>query len=537
MYRIVIAEDEADVRKSIVKCIDDAENEYQIIGEAGDGQEAIELVERLQPDILLTDICMPKLNGLDLIRSIKEASRNVETVIISGYDEFRYIKEAMGMGVRDYLLKPFSPQELFGILDKICKELKHKEVLAQNIENMHQQIEKEKKYTRERLLRKLLQEENSVTEKELAEAGVKLEGNWYGCCIIRFFMENNHRESGNLENTLQKFLQIVEENYFVPEIRTCSLDDGKNQLVLFFSCKEESLKAAKEDVANGIQKIAASMDYYYGIRMQCTRGSLVAECGKLSQSYREAGLLWKKVLDQEQILVEYDSREQLWKRNDMDQQTSVSRLEETQKNLILAVQMGNMENALAELDAIFTHYSQLPMERSQYLSMSFVRLAALVCEQQGSGEEGEIIRYLENDLKNGSLLEAKQVLEEYIKKCCTVREDANKPQGDKIIDTAIAFIEGNLGNEDLNLDMVAEALHFSPSYIRQLFKNVKEENFSDYLFRRRMELAAELLLNPLCKIQEIAERTGYSNQRYFARCFRKYYGCTPTDYRNEKCIK
>ena len=144
-----------------------------------------------------------------------------------------------------------------------------------------------------------------------------------------------------------------------------------------------------------------------------------------------------------------------------------------------------------------------------------------------------VLSYLKRHFTYGNLIEAKNVLAEYIKKCSAQFAQSNDDNSDKIIRNARFIIEENIGNEDFDLDILAGRLHFSSNYVRQLFKAKTGENFSDYLFRRRMEFAETLLRNPTYKIQDIAEKTGYSNQRYFARCFKKYYNSTPTEYREK----
>ncbi|MDO5409180.1 MAG: response regulator [Lachnospiraceae bacterium] len=537
MYRIVIAEDEEEVRKSIIKCIDDSDTEYCVVGEAANGLEAVEQIEKWNPDILVTDICMPWLNGLELIRKIREVNENIEMVIVSGYDEFQYVKEAMSMGVRDYLLKPFLPDELFGVLDKISKTLKHQAALVQNIEVMQNEIRQNQMYSQEHFLRQLIQSEELPPDPQKF---FDTEANWYTCCIVRFFGKDKEKKAVNFGKMMKLYLQIIEENYFSSEIHCYSLNDSNHQVALMICCHESNIRQAKQDVQTGIEKIGSSMEFYYGIQMRVTVGSFVSDFKNLKNSYHEALKTWKSILEMDQVLAFYqDKKAQNPTLSDLKEQKMSEEIEAVQKELLLAIQMAEKENAIELMNQLLKCYAELSGEQNEYISLSLSRLVLDISmltnrEKQSKvhREDREIIDFLEKNIRYGSLLEARMALERYIEKSCSHFQGSNEKQGEKIINKALTFIDYHLSNEDLNLEMVAESLHFSPSYIRKLFKSVTGENFSDLLVRKRMEKAAEYLENPNCRIQDIAEKTGYNNQRYFARCFKKYYNCTPTEYRN-----
>ena len=146
-------------------------------------------------------------------------------------------------------------------------------------------------------------------------------------------------------------------------------------------------------------------------------------------------------------------------------------------------------------------------------------------------EDENVVAYLKEHFTSGSLRDAQEVILGYVRKCCRQFASVNESQGERIVFQVKELIEKNIGQEDLSLEAVSGKLFFSHNYVRQIFKQVTGESFMEYLIRRRMEIAGELLKNEALKIQDIAAKTGYSNQRYFASCFKKYYGCTPTEYR------
>ena len=164
MYRIVIADDEEYTRDLLAKNINQSQKEFQVVGKAQDGQEAFALVKELQPDILITDICMPTVDGLELIRRIQESNYSLKTVIISGYDDFAYAKQALTLGVTEYLLKPFSPDELYTVLEKIKAELERQKTLMSNIQEMQEQLEDSRQIYQEQVIKDIVQKMHCVEQ-------------------------------------------------------------------------------------------------------------------------------------------------------------------------------------------------------------------------------------------------------------------------------------------------------------------------------------------------------------------------------------
>lgn len=532
MYRIVIAEDEEEVRKRIVKHINESDTEYRIIGEAGDGELAIELVRELKPDILLTDICMPNVNGLELIRGIREVDKELPIVVVSGYDEFSYAREAMSMGVREYLLKPFLPKELFEVLDKTKKIIEQKNQIAVNLQNMSIELQKNLTYSRERFFHSLLDGKLGKQETEVTavDIGFDLEADWYCAGIVGF----EASQQVGMNQMMALYMETIKEYYISKEISIHEARSEHGQLMLFFSRKGRSKEKFLQDIRIGMEKICLSMKQYHKITAKCAVGSTYDSYEKLNQSFQEALDTWRVLLYQDRAVTIYtrntESREMI------DEEKAAEMAEQ----LLLDIQMGDSRSAVARVSDIIDYYAALSPDMVEYISISLVKLVLKISDLMEKSEkqvqawnDQKVISYLKRHFTYGSLSEAKEVLEEYIGRCCGRLNELNENNGDKIIRNAKMVIDQNLGNEEFNLDVLADTLHFSPNYVRQLLKEKTGENFSDYLFRRRMEMAAELLRNPNHKIQEVAEKTGYSNQRYFARCFKKYYNLTPTEYKEK----
>ncbi|HBC99748.1 MAG TPA: hypothetical protein DC053_11020 [Lachnoclostridium sp.] len=180
MYRILIVDDEDYVRDLLVRNIQNSGLEVDVVAVAGDGEEGLRGALQNKPDIVITDIAMPFMNGLELIRRLQEAGLYSKNVVISGYDEFDYAKQAISLGVKDYLLKPFLPREMIDVLAKVIQELDSQKVLLQNMSLLKEQAVSRAGLAREKALKALLMGKECGEEPDFI-----LEGRFYAAGVIR----------------------------------------------------------------------------------------------------------------------------------------------------------------------------------------------------------------------------------------------------------------------------------------------------------------------------------------------------------------
>lgn len=535
MYRIIVADDEEYVRELLAKNINQSQTEFEVVGKAENGAEAIRLVRELKPDILITDICMPLVSGLELIREIKKLEQPVKTVIISGYDDFSYAKQAVSLGVTEYLLKPFLPDEMYEVLEKIRKELERQKTMLHNIQDMQNQIEDSLILRQEIFWRKLLQDVLKGPEAllEAEKKRISLDARQVAVGILK-----GHGNMLEGDQKFKDFLILVKDEYFSKDIRSYAVQPGERQIVMIFLGDYRNPQSFKKAVGDGIEAISSSMERYYNMKLTCILGGIYESWEQMPDSYKNAMSVWRGLLDPSERLICYDDERKGRKEK---QGMTWERPLQMERALLLNIQMGREEQSLDSLEEILRYYSDLDVQLSEFVSISLVELvfdiSGTLMKAGGSQfhvwEDENVVEYLKEHFSYGSLRDAREVLEEYVKKCCRQFRAVNESQGDRIVFNVKELIEKNIGNEEFGLENASAQLFFSHNYVRQIFKQITGESFTEYLIRRRMETARELLSNPVTKIQDIALQTGYSNQRYFASCFKKYYGCTPTEYRNQ----
>ncbi|MDF2485145.1 MAG: two component transcriptional regulator, AraC family [Herbinix sp.] len=544
MYRILIADDEAYVRDLVAKSINLSTLDVEVVGCAEDGTQAIDMVEQLKPDILITDICMPKLSGLELIKAIKNTGVNIKTVIISGYDDFAYAKTAMELGITNYLLKPFLPDELFEVIGKLIEEIENNASLLRNMTELQTQFDDNLSYIQERFLKDILM--NKSDKKNLLEEAraIKLDmkAHYYCCGILKLQTDAvDIKWSFSNQNLIEDFLRIVKDEYFDSETKTYAVSFHDKQLVFIYCSNHTDVFEFYTGLRTSLEKMNLSFQKYYNIRLVCALGKIYPRLELVSASYEEALLVTKTILPDQGCVMNYEEAKQILANRSLEPLRN--RPQELEEKLILNIRLARKDKALAILNEIIQYYESFYVTSIEYVSMSIFGLVFALDNalmESGSSfriwQDEKMKQYFKDQLLCGSLYDTKVMLESYISRRCDEFSLIISNQSDKLVYDIKTLIEHNLSNEDFNLESASSQLFFSANYVRQVFKQKTGEGFTEYLIQKRMELAGELLQNPTNKIQDVAQSTGYSSQRYFSSCFKKYYGCTPTEYREKRMI-
>lgn len=544
MYRILIADDEAYVRDLVAKSINRSTLEVEVVGCAQDGTQAIEMVKEMQPDILITDICMPLLSGLDLIKAVKDTGINLKTVIISGYDDFAYAKTAMELGVTNYLLKPFLPDELFEVLGKIIEEIENNKSLLRNMMELQNHFDDNLMYIQERFLKDVLLKKSE--KKNLIEEGraikLELKAHYYCCGILKLQADTaDIKWSFSTQKLIEDFLRIIKDEYFDSDTKNYAVSFHDKQLTIISCSNHTDVFDFYTGLRTSLEKMNVSFQKYYNIRLVCALGKIYPRLEQAANSYEEALLVTKTILPDQNCVMNYDEAKRILENRSLE--PFRNRPQELEEKLILNIRLARKDKALAILNDIIQYYESFYVTAVEYVNMSIFGLVfaldnALI--ESGSSfriwQDEKMKQYFKEQLLCGTLYETKLVLENYISKRCDEFSLIISNQSDKLVYDIKTLIEHNLANEDFNLESASSQLFFSANYVRQIFKQKTGEGFTEYLIQKRMEKAGELLQNPTNKIQDVAQSTGYSSQRYFSSCFKKYYGCTPTEYREKQMI-
>lgn len=534
--KVFLVEDEMVIRRGIKNSIDWEKEGYIFCGEASDGELAYPMIIKEKPDILITDIRMPFMDGLELCKLVKEELPNIKILILSGYDEFDYAKEAIRLGVTEYLLKPISSGKLLealnGVSESIRREKEDKDLVRKYMEEMRENTEHEKQKFFEQMIA------GNLSMADALETGKKYEMNlsagMYNLLLFRFTLGEENRKSGELlgeaEYAIKKLTERLE---YVFEFQR----DVEGWAFLLMADNEEQMSERVKELSKVLEEIMknySTIAYFGGI------GQPVARLRELEESFREAerALAARFTMELNRIISVEDIRmAQNVDALDDIEITSFGEIEKTRTMLEKFLNNG----AEDEIDEFVDVYiNELPEENlksvlmRQYIIMDAYIVMMSFCEKI-EGIEGEMQAQSE-ELKNSmktiqTLEEIKNYIRMLLKKIIGVRDTISGRRYSDIIEIAKDQIRKTYMSDEISLNTIAAEVGMSPSYFSSIFSKEMGKTFVEYLTEIRMDRAKELLMCSSMKTSEIGYEVGYKDPHYFSYIFKKTQNCTPKEFR------
>ena len=534
--KVFLVEDEMVIRRGIKNSIDWEKEGYIFCGEASDGELAYPMIIKEKPDILITDIRMPFMDGLELCKLVKKELPNIKILILSGYDEFDYAKEAIRLGVTEYLLKPISSGKLLealnGVSESIRREKEDKALVRKYMEEMRENTEHEKQKFFEQMIA------GNLSMADALETGKKYEMNlsagMYNLLLFRFTLGKENRKSGELlgeaEYAIEKLTERLE---YVFEFQR----GVEGWAFLLMADNEEQMSERVKELSKDLEEIMknySTIAYFGGI------GQPVARLRELEESFREAerALAARFTMELNRIISVEDIRmAQNVDTLDDIEITSFGEIEKTRTMLEKFLNNG----AEDEIDEFVDVYiNELPEENlksvlmRQYIIMDAYIVMMSFCEKI-EGIEGEMQAQSE-ELKNSmktiqTLEEIKNYIRMLLKKIIGVRDTISGRRYSDIIEIAKDQIRKTYMSDEISLNTIAAEVGMSPSYFSSIFSKEMGKTFVEYLTEIRMDRAKELLMCSSMKTSEIGYEVGYKDPHYFSYIFKKTQNCTPKEFR------
>lgn len=534
--KVFLVEDEMVIRRGIKNSIDWEKEGYIFCGEASDGELAYPMIIKEKPDILITDIRMPFMDGLELCKLVKKELPNIKILILSGYDEFDYAKEAIRLGVTEYLLKPISSGKLLealnGVSESIRREKEDKDLVRKYMEEMRENTEHEKQKFFEQMIA------GNLSMADALETGKKYEMNlsagMYNLLLFRFTLGEENRKSGELlgeaEYAIEKLTERLE---YVFEFQR----GVEGWAFLLMADNEEQMSERVKELSKDLEEIMknySTIAYFGGI------GQPVARLRELEESFREAerALAARFTMELNRIISVEDIRmAQNVDTLDDIEITSFGEIEKTRTMLEKFLNNG----AEDEIDEFVDVYiNELPEENlksvlmRQYIIMDAYIVMMSFCEKI-EGIEGEMQAQSE-ELKNSmktiqTLEEIKNYIRMLLKKIIGVRDTISGRRYSDIIEIAKDQIRKTYMSDEISLNTIAAEVGMSPSYFSSIFSKEMGKTFVEYLTEIRMDRAKELLMCSSMKTSKIGYEVGYKDPHYFSYIFKKTQNCTPKEFR------
>ena len=528
MYTVVVADDETRQRDAMIETVPWEELGFKVVGSAENGIEALELVEQLEPDLLLTDIRMPFLSGIELARRAREIRPAMNIVFLSGYDDFSYAQQAIQYNIISYLLKPISAKEMTENLKKI----------------------------REKMDSKILE----LVSGEVKEDLLSKKNEWEKGNLVLSLCLDSPRNV-NLKNTY--WIEIKEQLINLGIINSDRDKMDYQIMVVRLLDKEDSNCTNRKHISliNGI------LNKYLSFGTAYTNGKIISLCASNKRDLEKFSPIFSKEIIQvvNKVLNKkcvmgisrfYEKLEELniayaealeaciYAKTENEGPVFISDIEKSathppeQMNLIMMeldrlIKVGTEEELAEFLSELLSNQKE-SMNNFMILQIAST-IYGVFCSVSNEKEAekkmkemnfpGEIYIHASTEIVKSELisfaLEAKRTV-----------TNQRKDSAQILCEEALQIIQNEYMKEELSLAATSEALHVSSGYLSTLIKKVRGDSFVTLLTEKRMEVAKELLTCSSKKIIEIANDCGYSDHHYFSYCYKKYYGMSPNKFRD-----
>ncbi len=532
LYKIMIVDDEEEVRKAIVKKMDWESLGFEVAADAENGIEALEKAETLDLDVILTDIKMPFMDGLELGRVLQEKHSPIKLILFSGFDEFEYAKEAIRLNVIEYVLKPVNAEELAQVLARVKGELDTMMAENRSLERLKKSYEEMLPMIRERFLTDFVRglfEEGDV-EGHLEELQIPgREKRFHLAAVARVGRppEGNRttREQEMLRISAGKFLEEQVLADFAPVIWTY-----KTYLILIISMDREQEASGLLDI---LESACRKCQRIFGVSLTVGLGGTGEGYQRIPESYREAfsALEYRAILGSGRVICYQD----------VDDSVSAPVCFGSEEAALLTKAAtfggGEEKKVRAAVEAIVERAEETDaLARNEQLYMiGLLNTVTQIVEKYGLSME-QVVGHGGNYLELITAFQSAGELSGWLFDTCMnlslAIEEKRALTTRNTVDEAREYIERNYADPGLSVDRICQELHLSPSYFSTIFKQETGSSYVNYLTEVRLAKAVELLQTTEDKTYLIASKVGYPEANYFSYVFKKRFGVSPTKYRS-----
>jgi two-component system response regulator YesN len=530
MYKVLIVDDEYIIRDGLEKGIPWHKHGFIVSGTASNGQEALVSIKKTLPDVIITDVKMPNLDGIQLCKIVKEKYPDIIIIIISGYEEFDFAQKAIKYNVYEYIIKPIDDEYFMELLSDIYDKLEAR-YDARNSSSEKTAYFEKNKYLIEYIIKKLLDGEyegEKSYEETLYNAGFEISDKRF--CVIAFTCNpssGNKKKSASINEIL-----LLADAYCKPSRFIVVFLNDVFYVVVFFNNKSayrflsDFCSNIKEHIENELNK-KYSGNYVLSLGI----GNEYNNIKQIKESKNEADITLKYMYYKEEDIVFFKDII----KNQKPKKDTETNIQKNISKLVEIILGSDTFFVLPVLKELFSNMVSLNIMDKKIFCLKFAQIYSLITQKVI--EHFDFIKaFNENDFYEKILIydNYKNVTEMFYEAIIDIKMQIanyininNKYQ---TVDKIKKHIDNNYGH-DLSLDHLSDVFYISPSYISKIFKEETGENLSNYIFNVRIENAKRLLRNTNFKIQRISNDIGYDDYRYFCTVFKRATGLTPLQYR------
>ena len=545
MLKIFLAEDEVVVRETIKRMIPWEELGFELVGEAADGEMALPLLIRQQPDLLITDIKMPFMDGLTLARLAKKEIPGLKVVILSGYDDFNYAKQAIGIGVEDYLLKPITKNALIERLSEIRSRYEHEKTQKEYYEKFQREMQAYEKNSSRDFFEALVDGSMDMMEvyKRAEKLGLDIVAEAYN--VLIFTMNCDEDFSGQRDEYSSWEAESLEllENFFAGHSSAMLFRSNIFSYGVLLKGQRETIEENTRACVDEIRKILSRQDgrreWFLAV------GQSVERLSQIQKSYHTASRAFSQRYLYDENILYYDEMETMEHPGGQAETEDNAYLQKVDVNALNpAILQKFLSNGLQEetenfVKDYFYAIGQEPMEslvfrnyvilNVRFSVISFIKGLGCDTNEMESADTEEVLAESGKNMES-AIAYAKKMISQAIE----IRDQNSGNKNRSILKTAVDFIDSHYMEEDISLNTVANVANVSSNHFSALFSQNMGQTFIEYLTSLRMNKAKELLRCTGMRSSEIAGEIGYKDAHYFSYLFKKTQGMTPSDYRKAR---
>ena len=522
LYRVLLVDDEEDIREGISRKMDWLGLGFSLVEEAANGQDALELAESLRPDVILTDIKMPFMDGLELCRILTDRLPAARFVVFSGFDAFEYAKQAIQMNVVEYILKPINADELSAVLRRLKDQLDRERAERRNVELLRSRYTENLPVLRELFYANLLDGhiEPGTERERAARLDIDLQGEEWAVGLA--YIGSDRRDALSTLS-VQK---LLEESLTADRCRLTLYNDW---VAVIVSLTESFTIYDLIRVLDRVCTLAAS---YLGLTLTVGVGAPCKELSGMARSAAEArtALEYRSMVGRGQVIYIGDL--------EPDGGQVLTFEEADERTLTAAVRLGSEQEVRDAAAALAGKIREANPSAGQYnlFLMELVTHLMKMTRRSGVGVEEVFGTGFSLPIQDSALPSLEELedwcAERYLRLRTLIRRRQTDSAG-QTVEAAKEYIRQHYAESDLSVEKLCAYLHLSSTYFSTLFKRETGTSFTAYVTTVRMEAAAEAIRGTEEKTYLIAQRCGYEDPNYFSYVFKRHFGVTPTKYRSE----
>lgn len=527
MYKLVIVEDEHDVRQRLIGLVEKAESKFKLCGEYENGIDAYDGILSECPDLIITDIKIPYIEGLELVEKVRQVLPLVKVIVITGFNEFDYAKQAANLGVVGFISKPVTMQDIKSLLFKTQDILDREYLTQQNLGQLQAFYESSLPIIRENELYRLsnLQGVSPAFEKRLAHSGIRLNYRFFAMCVFDF--DEVLEDSGEpYDLAMSSVRKLAAET--IGDV--CDFDLFSRYEKLCLILKSNSGLSASA-LATHIERIILRVGRYSGMPLSAGLSNVYENNKNFAGMLKEAlhALEIRRIMGGRKVF--------LYSASSQNTSLKPAASDATIRELGYLLRFKSSDECIAALAEIWETPQNFGDTNTYYYLLTSVLNALLqACDDlegllAARGGEGSLYSRL-FEMKTAD--EAFEFFKDIINTISALNSQQIVNSMERNMQKVLAYMDAHYCDASISFETMAADVNFSVSYISAIFKKNMGTTFVKQLTSMRMEKAKQLLQNPSLKIIDVAEQVGYQDPYYFSHCFRKYTGMSPKEYRSNE---